>query len=121
WSSQGLVDMFDDLDGSMKEKQLLILPMIDEKLSKQDSKLNRFQYHFLRDVTLHAVYPKTRVEFSIDDIQWLLDKFDRQATQQRAALIIMLLKLNFKELDKQKRQKIKDLLVGTLAEINSID
>lgn len=118
WSSQGLIDMFDELDGNMKEKQLLILPIIDSKFIQKDCKMTSFQYHFLKDITLHTVYQKTRVEFTVKDIKWLLEKFDQKQTQQRAALITMLLKLNFEELYKQRKKKIKKLLTGTLADQN---
>lgn len=118
WSSQGLIDMFNDLDGNMKEKQQTILPIIDNEFSIQNGEMTNVQYHFLRDITLHTVYPKTRVEFSVKDIKWLLDKFDQKQTQQKATLIIMLLKLNFEELSEQRKQKIKKMLVGTLADQN---
>ncbi len=118
WSSQGLIDMFKDLEGNMREKQQIILPIIDAKLSEVNNEMTDYQFHFLRDITLHAVYSATRVEFSPKDLKWLLDRFDEKPTQQRATLITMLLKLNFKELSKQRKQKIKNLLQGTLAEQN---
>ncbi len=36
WSSQGLIDMFADLEGVMKNKQQIVLLIIDEKFSAED-------------------------------------------------------------------------------------
>ncbi len=119
WSSQGLIDMFNELNGDMREKQLKILPIIDNKFSQYDGLMTNAQYHFIRAVTLHAVYQKTRVVFTVKDIKWLLEKFDQKQTPQRAALITMLLKMNFDELSEERKQKIKHILVGTLADQNS--
>lgn len=118
WSSQALIDMFNDLKGGMREKQQVILPIIDGKFAQHDCEMTDAQYHFLRDVTLHAAYQKSRVEFSEKDIKWLLEKFDYKQTQQRATLITMLLKQNFNELSIERKQKVKNLLVGTLADQN---
>ncbi|UZR96784.1 hypothetical protein [Chondrinema litorale] len=114
WSSQGLIDMFSDLNGNMKEKQLTILPIIDNEFSLHNCAMSNMQYHFLRAITLHTFYPQTRVTFSTKDMEWLLDKFDQKQTQQRAALIIMTLK--FEALSEQRKQWIKQLLKGTLAD-----
>lgn len=118
WSSQGLIDMFKDLDGSMKEKQQIILPIIDKSFARIDCEMTSTQYHFMRAVTLFAVYSETRVEFSELDLKWLLDKFDDKPTPQRAALITMLLNLKSKAFSKDRKQKIKKRLLGTLAEQN---
>lgn len=116
WSSQGVIDMFKDLDGDMKEKQLTILPIIDDKFADNDCEMTNAQYYFLRVITVHAFYPKTRVKFSVKALEWLLDKFDQKQTQQRAILITLL--LNFKELSEQRKLKIKNTLSGTLANQN---
>lgn len=118
WSSQGLIDMFNDLHGDMREKQQTILPIIDDKYALHDSEMTSAQYHFLREVTLHAVYQKSRVEFAAKDIEWLLKKFEQKPSQQRATLIVMLLKENFNKLSEERKQKIKNILRGTLSDQN---
>ena len=102
WSSQALIDMFSDLNGDMKEKQLTILPIIDNEFSHHNCEMTNVQYHFLRAITLHVFYPQTRVKFSTKDMKWLLDNFDQKQTQQRAALIIMIFK--FEDLSEQRKQ-----------------
>ncbi|MEM7370768.1 MAG: hypothetical protein AAF587_19295 [Bacteroidota bacterium] len=114
WSSQGLIDLFADLEGDMKQKQQIVLRLIDEKFSQNDSHITKAQFHFLRDVTLHTYYSKTRVRFSPEEMKWLLQRFATKATQQRAILIYIL--LDSEDLSEQLKQKIKTLLAGTFVE-----
>ncbi|WP_459211597.1 hypothetical protein [Aquimarina rhabdastrellae] len=114
WSSQGLIDLFNELDGDMKEKQQKVLPIIDEKFSNEKIEMTNHQFNFLRAITLFTYHQKTRVKFSSSDLNWLLNRFDKQPTQQRASLIAMLLDIN--KLSEQRKQSIKDLLAGTIGE-----
>lgn len=98
----------------MKGKQLFVLPIIDERFSIKEMEMTEAQFHFLRAVTLHAFHPTTRVEFSLENLNWLFQRFEEKATQQRAALIAMLIDIN--TLPDQLMKKIKHLLKGTLAE-----
>jgi len=77
WSSKGVKDMFENLDGRMIDKQMRILPIVDQVFHEVESQMTSVQYHFLRELTLHAVYPDTSVDFLKEDIQWLLDRFDQ--------------------------------------------
>lgn len=113
WSSQGLIDMFNNLDGTMLDKQQIVLPIIDEKFSSVEI-MTEYQFNFIRDVTLHAKYTKSRVEFTKEDLKWLLDKFDDHPTQQRAIMIYILLDEQY--LSAQEQNKITNLLKGTFAE-----
>lgn len=114
WSSQGLIDLFDGLNGSMLDKQQIVLPIIDEKFSSVDTIMTKYQFHFIRDVTFHAKYTKSKVDFTLEDLKWLLDKFDSHPTQQRATMIFILLDEEF--LSKERRNKIYETLKGSVAE-----
>ena len=116
WSSQGIKDLLEELDGSMKEKQLLILPLIDERFSESIHKMTDPQYHFLKEITLHTKYSKTQTKFSVEDLKWLIDKFKERPTQQRAVLILMLLGHELIEINPSLFQEIKQVLAGTIAE-----
>lgn len=112
WSSQGLKDLFNSLNGTMLDKQQIILPIIDEKLSSVGSIMTEYQFNFIRDVTLHAHYP-TRVNFTKENLKWLLDRFDTNPTQHRAILIYILLEEKYLSLP--EKQKIIEVLKGSFA------
>lgn len=114
WSSQGLIDMFNNLNGTMLDKQQIVLPIIDEKFSSVESIMTEYQFNFIRDITLHAKYSKSKVEFTTEDLKWLLDKFADKPTQQRAIMIYIL--LDEKYLSEQEKNKIIHVLKGTFAE-----
>lgn len=114
WSSQGLIDLFDDLEGTMYDKQQIVLPIVDAAFSSEKTEMTYYQFNFLRDLTLHAMYPKTRVNFTPQDLKWLLDYYAQHPTQQRATMITLLLPA--KDLPRQTQQQVADQLRGTFAE-----
>lgn len=113
WSSQMIIDIFDALPGNEKSKQQAILPIVDEVLSSKGSALNDVQFELLKDITIRTRFTNSRVIFTRSDLDWLLQRFTQNPTQQRATLIVML--LESKKIPTPTLSEIKTLLANTRA------
>jgi len=114
WSSQLIVDLFNRLDGDMRDKMQVILPIIDDRLSSIEHSLTDTQFYFIKEIGLQYFVAKQRIEFDNISLSWLLKRFLSHPTPQRAIMLAILLKPSF--LVDEVKIQIKQLLKGSIIE-----
>jgi hypothetical protein len=119
WSSKGLEDLFSSIEGSKRQKIVLVLKYIDYKFSPFEENLTEFQFNFLRQVTLFNYYDQDQERIIFQDLDWLIKEFQNTPTPIRATMIVMLVLL--KELETKEINSITRLLKDSPAKdwINS--
>jgi len=110
WSSYAMDRMFADVDGTPKQKLLIVLKLIDDRFTGSSHDLTMVQTEFIRKVTLFA-YTTGASDLSVRDVEWLMTRFRTGPTPQRALMISLLIPID--ELPLRIKSGIRKELLGT--------
>jgi hypothetical protein len=102
------------MTGNTKEKLQLLLPYIDERFAGSKHALTETQSNFLRDITIVNHYSDNESPYSLDDLDWLMVRFQANPLPQRALLIVFLVSTD--ELPRDAAAQIRAVLAGTPGE-----
>ena len=113
WSSHALDTAIEEVTDDPAQRLAAALNVVDELISGASNELTETQCEFLRALTLKN-FTGSRKPLSAQSLSWLLTRFDRVPTGQRALMIVLLLPPA--DIGQERLSSIRGLLAGTTGE-----